>query len=223
MMRKILPSFDEEKKLLESGYKFVIGIDEVGRGAFAGPIVAAAVVLPLSFSKKECLRDSKMLSAKQRVYVTQYIQQEALYFSITETGLGYINTHGIQKAGQNVFLQAVSDIQSHILPTKNFSDAMVHSRSFLLVDGFPVQGIASHLQKAIIKGDQTCASIAAASIIAKVYRDELMKQLHTQYPVYNWEQNKGYGTAFHREAIQQYGLSPLHRTSFDLRKYTKVK
>ena len=199
------PSFDEEKFLWEKGYNFIAGLDEVGRGAFAGPVVAAAVILPRRF-KINGINDSKKLSSKKRKILSDYIKQNALYYFISEIGLGYINKHGIGKATNKAFLDCIEKLDSKF--------------DFLLIDGYKLKNFDSKLQKGIIHGDSLSVSIAAASIIAKVYRDELMVKLHAEFPQYNFLGNKGYGTKYHRVAIKKYGLSKAHRTSFNLAKYT---
>lgn len=212
MKTSFTPSFDEEKFLWDNGYDYVLGIDEVGRGAFAGPVVAAAVV----FSKNHVvnslhkINDSKLLKPSMRTSLDRVIRQTCLHFGIGEVSTEIINTEGIGKATflaiQKAILQALAGIEKT-------------AKKFLLVDGFRIPHIKNIEQKGIVKGDQKCLSIAAASIIAKVYRDKLMQNFHIQYPHYDFFTNKGYGTAFHRKALQQHGLSKLHRTSFNLKKF----
>jgi ribonuclease HII len=243
MKKKILPpSFNEEKLLWNSGFKTIIGIDEVGRGAFAGPLVVAAVVFSPCFCllKQLCSRcdnnflreihDSKLLSATKREILSTFIKSSAFAWSIAEIPVVTINKVGIGKALHIAYRKVVSSILYQVVSMKsqktdkeirrNTGYLILNTDGFILMDGFPIQHFSKKRQKAIIKGDQKSISIAAASIIAKVYRDRLMQQLPEKYSMYQFEKHKGYGTQQHREAIRQYGLSPLHRTSFDLAKFT---
>jgi ribonuclease HII len=206
--------FVEEQKLWNLGYDYVAGIDEVGRGAFAGPVVAAAIIFPKHcvFTEKLLyeINDSKCLSAKKREQLAPLIKKAASCFSIAEVSLSVINAVGIGKATQQAFREAIA--------------ALTVTPQFHLVDAFYIEKIENSLQKPIIHGDKISISIAAASIIAKVHRDQLMEKLHIQYPQYNFAGNKGYGTKMHRDSLSRFGLSPLHRTSFSLEKFlTKTK
>ena len=200
------PTFDEEKLLWKQDMQHIAGVDEVGRGCFAGPVVAAAVILSKDFSAAGEVNDSKLLLAKKRKKLAAIIKEEALAFSIAEISVEVINAVGIGKAAQQAFRQAIKMLS--IKP------------QFILMDAFYIQHIARKKQKPIIHGDAKSVSIAAASIIAKVYRDELMQKLHEQYAVYDFFTNKGYGTKKHQAAIKTHGLSDLHRTSFNLTKFT---
>lgn len=200
------PTFDEELAIWNKGYQYIAGIDEVGRGCFAGPVVTAAVILPKTLSCADEVNDSKLLTAKKRKKLSDIIKKEALAYSIAEISVDVINKIGIGKATQKAFRQAVSTLT--IKP------------EFILIDAFYIQHIARKKQKPIIHGDGISVSIASASIIAKVYRDELMQQLHTHYKDYDFFTNKGYGTKKHQAAIKKYGLCDLHRKSFDLSKFT---
>jgi ribonuclease HII len=198
------PSFKFENALWEKGLKLIAGLDEVGRGCFAGPVVAAAVVLPQKFEING-IKDSKMLSPKKREELSEYIKTNAQSYQISEVDVSYINKFGIGKATEKAFLDCITKL-------KQFDH--------LLIDGFKLKDFDKDKQTGIIHGDQLSVSIAAASIIAKVYRDNLMVKLHSKFPLYDFEQNKGYGTKKHIEAIGKYGLIELHRTSFDLTKYS---
>lgn len=198
------PSFKFEKLLWDQGFDKVIGIDEVGRGAFAGPLVAAAVILPKGF-KANGIRDSKLLSPSKREIYSEYITQNALYYAVAEIDIQFINKHGVGNATHQAFRECIEKLKSKF--------------DFVLVDGFKIKDFDTNLQKAIIHGDNLSVSIAAASIIAKVHRDNLMINLHKKYPEYNFKQNKGYGTKQHRNSLKKHGLSRLHRTSFNLNKY----
>lgn len=215
------PNFHEERALWNKGIEFVIGVDEVGRGAFAGPIVAAAVVLPQTkrISKKlkflNEINDSKLLKASVRRNLAKKIKKYALYYSICEVDIATINRIGIGKSNYMVFRKVVSQILSN---TKS-------KNCYLLSDGFRtryVKGIGLTKQKAIIKGDQKSLSIASASIVAKVHRDSLMRGFSKEYRHYNFSKNKGYGTKYHQKALKIYGLSKIHRTSFDLVKFLEA-
>jgi ribonuclease HII len=200
-----LPTFQYENALWKKGIQHIAGVDEVGRGCFAGPVVAATVILPQTFSTTYKINDSKKLSAKARQELEPIIKKEAIAYAIAEISVSTINELGIGKATQKAFTKAIMDLP--IAP------------DHILMDAFLIETIAPNVQTPIVHGDQLSITIAAASIIAKVYRDNLMKRLHSQYPCYDFETNKGYGTRKHREAIQQYGLCELHRTSFHLTKY----
>lgn len=206
MIRMTKPTFDEEKAFWNQGYNYIAGIDEVGRGCFAGPVVTAAVILPKNFSGVGTVNDSKVLSAKKRKLLAELIKKEALAYSIAEISVSIINNVGIGKATQQAFRKAITDLS--IKP------------EYILIDAFYIEELDRKNQKPIIHGDGLSVSIAAASIIAKVYRDELMQQLHQQYKDYDFFTNKGYGTKKHREAIKKYGLCDLHRKSFNLSKFT---
>lgn len=199
---KSRPTFNEEIELYNQGYRHIAGIDEVGRGAFAGPVVAAAVILPPDFKFTSELHDSKLLSRKKREQLAAIIKLYAVSYAIAEVSLIEINRYGIGIAAKKAFSQAIGKLA--YLP------------DYLLIDAFPMDATHRIKQKAIIHGDQISVSIAAASIIAKVYRDRLMEELHERYPHYQFNEHKGYGTAKHRSLIKQFGLCPLHRTSFNL-------
>lgn len=205
-MKTPRPTFEHEISLWQKGLQSIAGADEVGRGSFAGPVVAAAVMFPKGISFKNSplgeINDSKLLSHKKRVTLSKLIKEHALSYSISEIDVPTINTLGIGKAAQKAFTKAIQTLS--------------HAPDFCLVDAFSIPEFNREQQKAIIHGDRISISIAAASIIAKVYRDELMEKLHATYPAYNFLKNKGYGTLFHRQMIQKHGLTPLHRTSFNL-------
>ncbi len=204
------PSFDEEKIYWQEN-KLVIGIDEVGRGAFAGPIVAAAVVFPKDFSIRENLKyvnDSKQVKPILRRKLSKIIKENALLWSVEEVSVATINRIGIGKANQMVFRKVIANI----VKQKKGENAF-----HLLVDGFHVKYIKEiglKHQKAIVKGDQISFSIAAASIIAKVHRDKIMKSYSRDFPSYRFAKNKGYGTADHRASLKLFGLTRLHREIF---------
>lgn len=176
----------------------IAGVDEAGRGCLAGPVVAAAVILPPGFSHP-LLRDSKTLSPAQRKAIFPVLLREAIAFSLGLQGPQAIDTHNILQASLLAMREAVETLP--IQPTR------------IRVDG-PYGFAASVPVEPCIQGDQRYPEIAAASILAKVLRDQLMQHLHIDYPMYGWEKNKGYPTAAHWAALKLYGPSPLHRQSF---------
>lgn len=215
------PNFKEERKLWKEGVRIVLGIDEVGRGAFAGPIVAGAVVFPqipkvngkLKFLND--INDSKLLDSNTRRKLAKSIKKHALYWAVEEVGINIINKYGIGYANKMVFRKVVKKI---ITQAKEDS-------FYLLSDGYRtkyIKGFNIKNHKAIISGDRKSITIAAASIIAKVYRDSLMRRLSREFKNYKFSKNKGYGTKSHQEALLKYGLSRAHRRSFDLQKFLNI-
>lgn len=188
-----------ENEAYAQGYRAIVGTDEVGRGPLAGPVVAAAVVLPRGVEILG-INDSKKLSEKRREALAEEIKAKALAYKIAEISPAEIDRVNILHAAERAMKEAVE-----ALP---FGDC-------LLVDGQNQLDVRLPVRN-LIGGDSISISIAAASIIAKVYRDHLMVQLDSVYPQYNFAQNKGYGTADHYAALQKYGPSPVHRRSFRL-------
>jgi len=203
LLPKVTPTLDFEKSLWEKDIEFVAGLDEVGRGAWAGPVVVGAVILPCDFQIPEGLADSKLLKHQERKKLAKIIYATALAYSISQVNLSVINKKGIGEATQKAFRLAIRSLK--IRP------------QYSLIDAFYIKHFDRKIQKPIKNGDKICASISAASIIAKVYRDELMKKLHFKYPQYGFGKHKGYGTRAHQEAIKRYGFCPLHRKSFNLK------
>lgn len=199
------PDFEEENRLWNNGFNYIAGLDEVGRGCFAGPVVAAAVILPQNFPETDGINDSKLLSPRQRERLAGIIRKNALAYSIAEISVREINKKGIGKSSQMAFRIALKDLK--IKP------------DYILIDAFYIRHVNRKNQKPIIKGDRKSVTIAAASIIAKVYRDELMRRLDRKYPRYGFKTHKGYGTKKHQEAIKKFGLCRIHRKSFDLSKF----
>ena len=177
------------------------GIDEAGRGCFAGPVVAAAVVLPLDF-QHPLLNDSKQVSKEHRTLLRTIICEKAIAWAVAFVEPEEIDKTNILKATFRAMHDAISRLK--VTPEK------------LLIDGNRFVPYPSIPHECIIKGDGTFAHIAAASILAKTFRDEYMIQLHDQYPQYGFHRHKGYGTAAHRAAIIQHGLTPIHRKSFNI-------
>ncbi|NCP84292.1 MAG: ribonuclease HII [Bacteroidetes bacterium] len=193
--------FTYEKKLWAQGFKHIMGLDEVGRGCLAGPVVVAGVIFPVDY-KNDLLKDSKQLSEKQRDELAIQIKQDAVSWIIKEGSLKLIEQKNILWA---------SLITMHEIAQDNKP-----SPDFLLIDGNRfVPSLIPH--QCIIKGDDKSASIAAASILAKVYRDDLMKVLHKEYPEYNWASNVGYATKDHYNGLAEFGITKHHRLGFNLK------
>ncbi|QNF35898.1 ribonuclease HII [Adhaeribacter swui] len=184
-----------------SGNLLEAGLDEVGRGCLAGPVVAAAVILPTDYFHP-VLTDSKLLSRKQREKLRDQICQDALAWAIAEVSPEVIDQINISKASFRAMHQAVNELQ--IAP------------EFLIVDGNQFMPYPGLEHACVVKGDTKYFSIAAASVLAKTYRDDLMAELSQQFPEYGWEQNVGYPTIRHRQAIKEQGITPHHRLSFKL-------
>jgi ribonuclease HII len=177
------------------------GCDEAGRGCLAGAVFAAAVVLPKDFCHP-LLNDSKQISPKNRVLLKEIIEKEAIAYAVAEVSHAEIDEINILNASFLAMHRAIA--QLNILP------------EMLLIDGNRFKAFPNIPHACIVKGDAKFMSIAAASILAKTYRDERMEQIHQDYPQYNWSQNKGYPTLSHRKAIAAHGVSPYHRLSFQL-------
>ncbi len=187
--------------LLEEGLE--AGCDEAGRGCYAGPVFAAAVILPKSFSHP-LLNDSKKLSEAQRLALRPVIEEQSLAWAVASVSNEEIDEINILRASFKAMHLAI--------------DKLATRPDRLLIDGNRFSAHAEIPHHCIVQGDGKLASIAAASIIAKTERDAFMMRLHEAYPVYCWNRNKGYGTADHRKAIEKYGLCEHHRKSFNLLK-----
>ena len=194
-----MASNEYENKFREKGYNYIIGIDEAGRGPLAGPLVVAGVMLPLSFENKE-INDSKKLSDKKRRELYKIIEKEALEIKVVIVEPLKIDELNIYKATKKAMEEVVK-----IFDLKY--DAV-------LVDAMKLDGIGVPCLS-LIKGDTLSYSIAAASIIAKVTRDDLMLKYDKEYPEYKFYKNKGYGTKEHMLAIDKYGITPIHRLSYE--------
>lgn len=194
---KVGTHFEEEARTV--GYKFIAGLDEVGRGCLAGPVVAAAVILNPEIPLPENLNDSKKLSAKRRTQIAEEIKQTAIAYSIGLVEAEEIDRINILQATKRAMILALEKIQPQA--------------DFLLIDALQLK--ESPLpQRAIIRGDSTVASIAAASIIAKTFRDALMHDYDKIYPQYGFDKHVGYGTKKHFEALRKHGACEIHRKSF---------
>ncbi|WDO13150.1 ribonuclease HII [Flavobacterium sp. WW92] len=184
-----------------SNLTFECGTDEAGRGCLAGPVTAAALILPENFIN-ELLNDSKQLSEKNRDLLRPIIEENALCFSVTHIDPIIIDEINILNAS----IHAMQSCIKKLTPIPNY----------IIVDGNRFKPVENIPHSCIIKGDSKYLSIAAASVLAKTYRDEYMNQIHEEFPMYNWKQNKGYPTKEHREAIRNYGTTKYHRMSFRL-------
>ena len=195
------PTFDGERELNAQGYRLIAGIDEVGRGAIVGPVVAAAVILPLEVNIPwlSLVRDSKQLSPKRREHLFELIQQTNVAIGIGVVPHTDIDKRGIVKATQMAMSRAVNQLLS--------------TPDFLLIDALALPEV-SLPQKSIVHGDQLSLSIACASIVAKVSRDRYMVELDSLYPDYGLARHKGYATKQHLLSLQQLGPCPIHRRSF---------
>ncbi|RZL32985.1 MAG: ribonuclease HII [Pedobacter sp.] len=177
------------------------GTDEAGRGCLAGPVTAAAVILPDDFSLT-LLNDSKKLSEKTRDFLKPIIEDQAVCYSVTHLAPQIIDEINILNASIKAMQECIIKLKTTPL--------------YIIVDGNRFKAIENIPHSCIIKGDSLYTSIAAASVLAKTYRDEYMNKIHEEFPMYNWKQNKGYPTIEHREAIRKYGTTKYHRMSFRL-------
>ncbi len=204
-----------EKQLRQDGFQYIAGVDEVGRGPLAGPVVAAAVVLPADFDVLG-VDDSKKLSEKKREQLYDLILEKAVCYGIAEKDNHIIDRVNILEATKLAMAEAIEK-----------ADAMLRERTggeidFVLFDAMQIDAV-NKPQMSLIKGDAKSVSIAAASIIAKVTRDRKMVDYHQQYPYYGFSSNKGYGTKAHYEGLESHGVTPIHRDSFLKSFYDKKK
>jgi len=199
--QRIMKLYNFERELKNKGYKFIAGVDEAGRGPLAGPVVAGAVILEID-TYIENLMDSKLLSEKKREKVYKEITSKALDYAFDVVDEKYIDKYNILNATRFAMKMAIEKLK--IKP------------EYVLVDALEIPGIDIP-QEGVIKGDQLCACIAAASIVAKVQRDSIMSIYDNIYPQYRFKQNKGYGTREHINSIKKYGFCPIHRRSFSIK------
>jgi len=194
---------DPPEKLLScfSTVTYECGCDEAGRGCLAGPVVAAAVILPSDFNCP-LLNDSKQLTALQRDTLRPIIEREALAWAVAEVS--------------NDEIDVINILNASILAMHRAMDKLEITPEYIIVDGNRFKPYGEIPYQTIVKGDCKYLSIAAASVLAKTHRDELMQQLHAEYPVYSWDKNKAYPTLKHRAAIRLFGTTPYHRMTFDL-------
>jgi len=198
----LVASLEHERWLWEQGYRQVAGVDEAGRGALAGPLVAAAVALPEDPDLEEHLRgirDSKLLTPAQREVWFETLRALGVGVGIAVVPAWLVDGVGLTAAGQLAFSRAVAALPS--------------PPDFVLADAFRLRDTPAP-QLALIHGDARCAAIAAASVVAKVYRDQLMAEVHHRYPLYAFDRHKGYATAAHRAALGSHGPCPEHRQSY---------
>ena len=188
-------------KLRFSEFEFECGTDEAGRGCLAGPVTAAAVILPKDFTL-DLLNDSKKLSEKTREKLIPITEELSVSFSVTHLEPNIIDEINILNAS----IQAMQESILKLSPTPNY----------IIVDGNRFKPVGNIPHSTIIKGDSKYMSIAAASVLAKTYRDAYMDKIHEEFPMYNWKQNKGYPTKEHRAAIKKYGPCKYHRMTFKL-------
>ncbi len=206
-------SKSDQIKLFEAAYTYIIGVDEVGRGCLAGPVVACAVMLPVVESRSPLaqqlarLDDSKVIPPLVREQLRDVICASS-YHSVAEASVTEIDEINILNASLLAMKRAVYELLTRL--------PMQAHEILVLVDGNKNIKDFEHQQKTVVQGDSTSASIAAASVVAKVYRDRLMCQLAQQFPQYLWHQNKGYGSKAHRDAIDVHGVTDWHRRSFRL-------
>ncbi|MDO8487641.1 MAG: ribonuclease HII [Candidatus Curtissbacteria bacterium] len=196
----VKPTLDLENSLWQKGYNYIVGIDEVGRGSWAGPLVVAGVILPKDFQIPDGLADSKQVRPAMRLKLSKLIRQSAISISIAQIEPREIDKVGVGRATHIAFRKVAANLKP----------------DFCLIDAFYIKHFARKRQMAVKDGDKVCASIAAASIVAKVYRDSLMRKIHFKYPEYGFGKHKGYGTKMHQEAIKKYGFSKIHRLSYNL-------
>ncbi|MDP1710498.1 MAG: ribonuclease HII [candidate division WWE3 bacterium] len=194
------PDFSFERKLWRDGFIRVAGVDEVGRGAWAGPVFAAAVIFPPSVKLGEPLRDSKRIPPTKREKLAEVIKRLALFWAVSSSSVAEIEKEGIGRATELAMAGALDQIPYPV--------------EFVLVDYFRLSFWPAERQNPIKFGDTLSNSIAAASILAKVARDDLMRELGKKYPPYGFEIHKGYGTRMHQQTIREHGLSEIHRASF---------
>ena len=193
------PSFERERALWSAGRRFIVGIDEAGRGPLAGPVVAAAVVFPPDARAVPGLRDSKILTPLARERIARLVRRRALAIAVAAASVREIDRHNIRAATILAMRRAIRRLPS--LP------------DHVLVDGLPIPELLWE-HDAIVGGDGCCQSIAAASVIAKTVRDRLMTRLAARYAGFGWETNRGYGTEDHLTALALHGPTPHHRRSF---------
>lgn len=193
-----MPDYSLEKEYLKKGYKYICGIDEAGRGPLCGPVFAAACILPLDL-EIEGLNDSKKLTEKKREKLFDIIKEKALAYCIASASVEEIDATNI--------------LEADLLAMRRAIDGLAIKADFALIDGNINRGFQID-SAAVIKGDATSMSIAAASILAKVARDRICIDLDREYPQYGIAKHKGYGTKAHMDALREYGPSPIHRKKF---------
>ena len=200
----VFPDIELEKRLWKKGFKYVVGIDEAGRGPLAGPVCAGAVLIDESSQLHPFVRDSKMMTEKRREDVFEYIKENCIAYGIGMIDSVVIDELGIQEAVKMAMEEALRQVEKKI---KSRVD-------YLIVDGTNVSIISGYHMRKIKAGDLKHYSISAASILAKVTRDRFMRDIAKEYPVYCFEKHVGYGTKLHMENLLKYGPCSIHRRSF---------
>jgi len=195
----MLPTFKLENELLSQGFTLIAGIDEAGRGPWAGPLVAAAIILDVRNFPDQNIRDSKKVTVKRRNELYSWLQENCLSWAIGEVSSAEIDQLGLQMANKTAMKRAIGNLK--IKP------------DYILTDYVGRISFRTPFQS-LVRGDVTSISIAAASIIAKVYRDGLMLKFHEKYPEYRFDLHKGYGTALHQEMLKKHGICQIHRRCF---------
>lgn len=200
----IFPDTQLEQKLWRKGYKYVVGIDEAGRGPLAGPVCAGAVLINENCNISEIVRDSKKMTKKKREEAFDFIVGNSLAFGVCMIDSQKIDRYGIQIAVRMAMEGALKELES----------MLGKKAQYLIIDGNNVESIEGYSQMKIKRGDLNHYSISCASILAKVTRDRYMNDISNMYPNYGFEKHVGYGTKQHIEAINKYGICPIHRRSF---------
>lgn len=200
-LKRLSELYGMERNLREKGYTLVAGVDEAGRGPLAGPVVAGAVILKLDTIIID-LKDSKLLSEKKREAVYEQVIKTAVSYAFDVVDKDYIDEHNI--------------LNATLFAMKNAVEKLSIKPDFILVDAVKIPDVVIP-QEAVVHGDNKCACIAAASIIAKVERDRIMRNYDKIYPQYGFSRNKGYGTREHIDSIKKFGYCPIHRRSFSIK------
>lgn len=195
-------------KHFSTDQKIEAGCDEAGRGCLAGPVFAAAVILPYDF-ENELLNDSKKLNEKDRAQLQVIIEEQALYWAVATCS--------------PLEIDEINILNASILSMHRALDQLAQKPELILVDGNKFKPYQDIPYECVIKGDGKYMSIAAASILAKTYRDEYMQKIHMEHPFYDWHKNKGYPTKFHKRAIAQHGTTTHHRMTFNMTEQLKLK
>ena len=201
----IFPDTKLEQKLWDSGIKYVVGIDEAGRGPLAGPVCAGAVAISPNTVINPLIRDSKKMTKKRREEVFEYIKENSIGYGIGMIDAKVIDDMGIQEAVKMAMIDAIKQVEK-----------MIHNKAeYLIIDGNGVLSIEGYSQEKLIKGDLHHYSISCASILAKVTRDRYMYEMSKIYPVYGFEKHVGYGTKYHMDMLNRYGPCKIHRRSYE--------
>lgn len=200
----IFPDTKLEEKLWNSGIKYVVGIDEAGRGPLAGPVAAGAVVIGPNTELNPMITDSKKMTEKRREEVFEYIKENSLGYGIGMVDAKVIDRVGIQEAVRMAMIDAINQVEEMIK----------HKAEYLIIDGNGVLSIEGYSQEKLVKGDLHHYSISCASILAKVTRDRYMYEMSKIYPVYGFEKHVGYGTKYHMDMLNTYGPCEIHRRSY---------